>query len=84
MGPFGTIGSSTGGRASWAALLLPAGFSSSLPRVRGHEVFFRKGKVGDWVNHLTQDMVRKIDCVVEQKFKGIWACLISRNVYTRT
>ncbi|KAJ1287189.1 hypothetical protein BS78_03G411500 [Paspalum vaginatum] len=33
-------------------------------------VFFRKGKVGDWVNHMTQDMGSKIDRVVEEKLKG--------------
>lgn len=33
-------------------------------------VFFRKGMVGDWVNHMTEEMGRKIDCVMEEKLKG--------------
>ncbi|KAJ1287197.1 hypothetical protein BS78_03G412300 [Paspalum vaginatum] len=33
-------------------------------------VFFRKGKVGDWANRMTQDMGRKIDRVTEEKLNG--------------
>ncbi|OEL35331.1 Flavonol 4'-sulfotransferase [Dichanthelium oligosanthes] len=33
-------------------------------------VFFRKGKVGDWVNHMSEEMGRKLDCIVEEKLKG--------------
>ncbi|KAJ1287196.1 hypothetical protein BS78_03G412200 [Paspalum vaginatum] len=33
-------------------------------------VFFRKGVAGDWVNHMTEEMGRKIDCVMEEKLKG--------------
>jgi len=33
-------------------------------------VFFRKGIVGDWVNHITDEMGRKIDCIMEEKLKG--------------
>nr|GME15933.1 cytosolic sulfotransferase 12-like [Ipomoea batatas] len=33
-------------------------------------VFFRKGKVGDWRNHLTDEMATKLDQIVEEKFKG--------------
>ncbi|KAL6851880.1 hypothetical protein ACP4OV_020065 [Aristida adscensionis] len=32
--------------------------------------FLRKGKVGDWENHMTQDMGRKLDYIVEEKLKG--------------
>ncbi|CAO2196138.1 unnamed protein product [Urochloa humidicola] len=32
--------------------------------------FFRRGKVGDWVNHISQDMGRKLDCIMEDKLKG--------------
>ncbi|WVZ67322.1 hypothetical protein U9M48_016418 [Paspalum notatum var. saurae] len=32
--------------------------------------FFRKGMVGDWVNHMTEVMGRKIDCVMEEKLRG--------------
>ncbi|TVU51390.1 hypothetical protein EJB05_02818, partial [Eragrostis curvula] len=33
-------------------------------------VFFRKGKVGDWMNHITQEMGRKLDQIFEEKLKG--------------
>ncbi|XP_010523502.1 PREDICTED: cytosolic sulfotransferase 11 [Tarenaya hassleriana] len=32
--------------------------------------FFRKGEVGDWKNHLTPDMAKKIDDVMEEKLQG--------------
>jgi estrone sulfotransferase len=32
--------------------------------------FFRKGKVGDWANHISEDMARKFDSIVEDKLKG--------------
>jgi hypothetical protein len=31
---------------------------------------FRKGKVGDWVNHMSKDMAEAMDRLVEDKFKG--------------
>jgi hypothetical protein len=31
---------------------------------------FRKGKVGDWVNHMSKDMGEKMDLLVKEKFKG--------------
>ncbi|XP_062196960.1 cytosolic sulfotransferase 17-like [Phragmites australis] len=31
---------------------------------------FRKGKVGDWVNHMSTEMGEKLDLLVEEKFKG--------------
>jgi hydroxyjasmonate sulfotransferase len=31
---------------------------------------FRKGKVGDWVNHMSIEMVEKLDLLVKGKFKG--------------
>uniref|UniRef100_A0A0A9E404 Sulfotransferase n=1 Tax=Arundo donax TaxID=35708 RepID=A0A0A9E404_ARUDO len=31
---------------------------------------FRKGKVGDWVNHMSKEMAEKMDILVEEKFKG--------------
>ncbi|KAL0691491.1 hypothetical protein Bca4012_091170 [Brassica carinata] len=32
--------------------------------------FFRKGGVGDWKNHLTDDMARKLDEMVKKKLEG--------------
>uniref|UniRef100_A0A8R7QNW6 Sulfotransferase n=1 Tax=Triticum urartu TaxID=4572 RepID=A0A8R7QNW6_TRIUA len=36
--------------------------------------FFRKGKVGDWVNHMSKDMEARMDQVVAEKFQG--SCLM--------
>ncbi|KAK8684778.1 hypothetical protein V6N13_040794 [Hibiscus sabdariffa] len=33
--------------------------------------FFRKGEVGDWVNHLSPQMAEKLDQITEQKFQEI-------------
>ncbi|CAO2166067.1 unnamed protein product [Urochloa humidicola] len=35
-----------------------------------NSVFFRKGKVGDWANHMSEEMVEKLDRVIEEKLKG--------------
>ncbi|KAG2245919.1 hypothetical protein Bca4012_091169 [Brassica carinata] len=35
-----------------------------------HHAFFRKGGVGDWKNHLTDEMARKINEMVEKKLEG--------------
>lgn len=32
--------------------------------------FFRKGEVGDWVNHLSPEMVEKLNQITEQKLQG--------------
>ena len=32
--------------------------------------FYRKGEVGDWRNHLSPDMARKLDHIIHQKLKG--------------
>lgn len=32
--------------------------------------YFRKGKVGDWVSHISEDMGRKLDAIVEEKLRG--------------
>ncbi|TKW11172.1 hypothetical protein SEVIR_6G216700v4 [Setaria viridis] len=35
-----------------------------------NSMFFRKGKVGDWENYLTEEMARKLDCIIEEKLRG--------------
>ncbi|KAM3205982.1 hypothetical protein ACQJBY_061584 [Aegilops geniculata] len=35
-----------------------------------HQSFFRKGVVGDWANHMTPEMARRIDAIVEDKLRG--------------
>jgi hypothetical protein len=32
--------------------------------------YFRAGKVGDWKTHLTEEMAKKVDCIVEEKLRG--------------
>ncbi|KAL6555535.1 hypothetical protein OROHE_007207 [Orobanche hederae] len=46
----------------------PGGFGS-FP-VIGNEIFFRKGQVGDYKNHLTREMMDKMDEITKEKFKG--------------
>lgn len=33
-------------------------------------MFFRKGVVGDWENHLSPEMTKRLDRIVEEKLKG--------------
>jgi hydroxyjasmonate sulfotransferase len=35
-----------------------------------NSVFFRNGKVGDWVNHMTDEMAQKLNSIIEEKLKG--------------
>ncbi|PON79771.1 Sulfotransferase domain containing protein [Parasponia andersonii] len=35
-----------------------------------NKAFFRRGEVGDWMNHLTPEMAEKLDSLVEQKLHG--------------
>ncbi|XP_040383683.1 cytosolic sulfotransferase 15-like [Oryza brachyantha] len=36
----------------------------------GYSSLFRRGKTGDWVNHMSADMAEKLDALVREKFKG--------------
>ncbi|XBJ22109.1 hypothetical protein VPH35_000544 [Triticum aestivum] len=36
----------------------------------GNSMFFRKGKVGDWRNHMSQEMGEKLDRIVREKLHG--------------
>ncbi|KAI3667352.1 hypothetical protein L6452_42407 [Arctium lappa] len=36
-----------------------------------NHTFFRKGKVGDWSNHLTTEMSHILDQIVKEKFEGL-------------
>nr|XP_043611059.1 flavonol sulfotransferase-like [Erigeron canadensis] len=36
-----------------------------------NDAFFRKGKVGDWSNYLTNDMSQILDQITEEKFLGL-------------
>ncbi|CAA7028687.1 unnamed protein product [Microthlaspi erraticum] len=40
------------------------------PSFYANSAYFRKGKVGDWQNYLTQEMAARIDGLMEEKFKG--------------
>nr|CAB3483474.1 unnamed protein product [Digitaria exilis] len=35
-----------------------------------NSIFFRKGEVGDWENHLTLEMAHKLDRIIEEKLEG--------------
>ncbi|XP_023634253.1 cytosolic sulfotransferase 1 [Capsella rubella] len=35
-----------------------------------HNIYFRKGEVDDWKNHLNTEMVNKIDMIIDEKFQG--------------
>ncbi|WVZ91914.1 hypothetical protein U9M48_038025 [Paspalum notatum var. saurae] len=47
-----------GGRTKLAEGLLP------------NSAYFRRGVVGDWANHLSAEMARRIDAITEAKFKA--------------
>uniref|UniRef100_A0A0E0QL67 Sulfotransferase domain-containing protein n=1 Tax=Oryza rufipogon TaxID=4529 RepID=A0A0E0QL67_ORYRU len=53
---------------------LPVNFSGVVDRIGGRPMenssFFRKAKVGDWKNNLTQEMAQKLDAVIAEKLKG--------------
>ncbi|CAM0878056.1 unnamed protein product [Alopecurus aequalis] len=35
-----------------------------------HKSYFRKGSVGDWVNHMTPEMAHRFDAIVDDKIRG--------------
>ncbi|PUZ66231.1 hypothetical protein GQ55_3G290900 [Panicum hallii var. hallii] len=35
-----------------------------------NSTYFRRGKVGDWENHLSAEMAQQLDSIVEEKLKG--------------
>ena len=43
---------------------------SSASRLLANDWFFRKGEAGDWVNHMTPDLARRLDAIVEEKLSG--------------
>uniref|UniRef100_A0ACD5XG25 Uncharacterized protein n=1 Tax=Avena sativa TaxID=4498 RepID=A0ACD5XG25_AVESA len=53
---------------------MPVNSSGVSDRIGGvpmeNSSFFRAGKVGDWTNHLTQEMAKKLDDIVEEKLRG--------------
>ncbi|EEF32715.1 sulfotransferase, putative [Ricinus communis] len=42
-----------------------------------HNAFFRKGKIGDWENYLTAEMVAQLDEIIEKKFSGSGLSFVS-------
>ena len=44
--------------------------AASPTRVRANDVYFRRGKAGDWKNHLTTEMVECLDRITKEKFEG--------------
>ncbi|XP_044346354.1 cytosolic sulfotransferase 10-like [Triticum aestivum] len=53
---------------------LPVNSSRVTDRIGGvpmeNASYFRTGKVGDWANHLTEEMSKKLDAIVEEKLRG--------------
>ncbi|KAB2624410.1 cytosolic sulfotransferase 12-like [Pyrus ussuriensis x Pyrus communis] len=44
--------------------------SGKLPPGIDTSAFFRKGEVGDWMNYLATEMVKKIDSITQEKLHG--------------
>jgi len=36
----------------------------------GNSMFYRKGEVGDWMNHMSREMGEKLDYIVKEKLQG--------------
>jgi hypothetical protein len=52
---------------------MPVNSSGVSDRIGGvpmeNSSFFRAGKVGDWANHLTAEMAKKLDDIVDEKLR---------------
>lgn len=46
--------------------------------------YFRKGKVGDWRNHLSPEMARRLDGLMEEKLRGSGLTLGGVGLQTTT
>lgn len=46
-----------------------------------NSAFFRKGEVGDWKKHMSPEMARRLDDVVEEKLRGSGMSLIRHRQY---
>ncbi|KAL6903729.1 hypothetical protein ACP4OV_004542 [Aristida adscensionis] len=80
--PFGAGEEEDGGAAADAIVRLCAfehmsgleatksGKTQLVARSVPNDWFFRRGVAGDWANHLTPEMARRIDAITEAKFKG--------------
>ncbi|TXG49065.1 hypothetical protein EZV62_024940 [Acer yangbiense] len=44
--------------------------SHNLDIVINNSVFFRKGQAGDWENHLTAEMIQRLDHITNGKLDG--------------
>ncbi|KAM3334895.1 hypothetical protein ACQJBY_029358 [Aegilops geniculata] len=53
---------------------MPVNSSGVTDRISGvpmeNSSYFMAGKVGDWANHLTEEMSKKLDAIVEEKLRG--------------
>ncbi|EEF47718.1 flavonol sulfotransferase-like [Ricinus communis] len=47
-----------------------------------NNIFFRKGKVGDWKSHLTPEMGARLDEIMEQKLTGSGLTMMSPGLVT--
>ncbi|KAL3848952.1 hypothetical protein ACJIZ3_010834 [Penstemon smallii] len=45
-------------------------FSPNEHYVLDNRSFFRKGIIGDWKNHMSEEMAEKIDRITEEKLRG--------------
>jgi hypothetical protein len=36
--------------------------------------YFRRGEAGDWANHMTPEMARRLDAIMEEKLRGSGLC----------